>query len=275
MVVYVLFPTLSYHSPIHLHFPDPSIYQKFDSLGGFVVSLVLIATGLGIGYEAVLELFSPQGDPPTSIALYAATASVIAKEILFQITLKAANKINSKVLVANAWHHRSDAISSALAFLGIAGEMFGIPHMDALAGVAVSAIIIKAAAPVIRDSLDELTDRNDFVQVDKAIRDLAKTIDIVVDRLRIRKSGNGLIAEITLSVDPHDAKHFLKRTRDFKDAVKSKFPIIHDMSVELQEHGFEEFHPEHGDHPPGHPDVEKAFEQVQQESKNILPKMNL
>jgi cation diffusion facilitator family transporter len=236
--------------------------------------LLLVATGVGIGYHGVLELFTAVGEPPSSIALYAAAASVLAKEVLFQMTLKTANKINSKVLIANAWHHRSDAISSALAFIGIGGEMIGIPHMDALAGIAVSAIIIKAAAPVIRDSLDEITDRNDFIQVDKAIRDLSKTLNIEVDRLRIRKSGNHLISEISLIVDPTDSQRFLSKTRDFKAHIRSQFPIIQDISVELQERGMEEFHPEHGEHPPGQgPDITSAHERVERESKNILPKV--
>lgn len=239
-----------------------------------MVSLLLVATGLGIGYHAVLELFTATHDPPTSIALYAAAASVLVKEVLFQVTVKAASKLNSKVLIANAWHHRSDAISSALAFIGIGGEMIGIPHMDALAGIAVSAIIIHAAAPVIRDSIDEITDRNDFVQVDKAIRDLAQSMQIEVDRLRIRKSGNHLITEMTAIVDPTQSSSFLEQTREFKAQIRQQFPIIQDISVELQERGLEEYHPEHGSHPPGQgPDMKSAHEQVERESKNIFPKV--
>lgn len=247
---------------------------QFDSLGGFVVSLLLVATGVGIGYHGITELFAAAGEPPSSIALWAAIISVLVKEVLFQMTIKAAKKAKSKVLVANAWHHRSDAISSGLAFLGIAGEMFGIPHMDALAGIAVSGIIIKAALPVIRDSLDEITDRNDFVQVDKAIRELGSSMNMEVDRLRVRKSGNHLIAEITVLVDQGNSESFLSITRNFKEAVRSHFPIIQDISVELQERGLEEFHPEHGDHPRGQaPDLTDSHERVARESKHILPKV--
>jgi cation diffusion facilitator family transporter len=239
-----------------------------------VVSLLLVATGLGIGYHAALELLVVSGDPPSQIALWAAAVSVLVKEALFHATLKTANKVKSNVLVANAWHHRSDAISSGLAFLGIGGEMLGIPHMDALAGIAVSAIIIKAALPVIRDSIDEITDRNDFIRVDKAIRELAQSKSIEVDRLRIRKSGNHLIAEITVLVDPTDSSTFLYMTRDFKSHVRQQIPIVQDMSVELQEKGLEEFHPEHGVHPPGQvPDMASAHERVERESKNMLPKI--
>lgn len=236
--------------------------------------MLLVATGVGIGYHGVTELFAAVGEPPSSIALYAAAISVAAKEVLFHTTLSAANKINSKVLVANAWHHRSDAISSGLAFLGIGGEMMGIPHMDALAGIAVSAIIIKAALPVIRDSLDEITDRNDFIQVDKAIRELSASFSIEVDRLRIRKSGNHLVAEMTVLVDPINSNRFLTQTRDLKAQIRSQFPIIQDISVELQERGYEEFHPEHGHHPPGQaPDMAPGYERVERESKHILPKV--
>lgn len=247
---------------------------KFDSLGGFVVSLLLVGTGLGIGYHGITELFTVTAEPPTSIALWGAVISVAVKEILFQMTIKAAKKINSKVLIANAWHHRSDAISSGLAFLGIGGEILGIPHMDAIAAIAVSGIIIQAGLPVIRDSLDEITDRNDFVQVDKAIRELAVALNVEVDRLRIRKSGSHLIAEITIIVDPTNSDKFLELTRDLKQQVRAQFPIIQDMSIELQERGLEEFHPEHGDHPRGQaPDMTDSHERVARESKHILPKV--
>jgi len=210
--------------------------------------------------------------PPNSIALYAAAISVVVKEVLFQMTLRAANKVKSNVLVANAWHHRSDAISSGLAFLGIGGEMIGIPHMDALAGLAVSGIIIRAALPVIRDSVDEITDRNDFIQVDSAIRELATSMTLKVDRLRIRKSGNTLITEITVIVEPGDCHSFLEKTREFKAHVRDQFPIVQDICLELQERGMEEFHPEHGTHPAGQtPDLTSAHEQVQRESKKIFP----
>lgn len=239
------------------------------------MSLLLVGTGAGIGYHAALDFFAAAGEPPTAIALYAAVASVVAKEMLFQMTLKTATKINSKVLVANAWHHRSDAISSGLAFLGIGGEMLGIPHMDALAGLAVSGIIIKAALPVIRDSIDEITDRNDFIMVDRAIRHLASSQHLNIDRLRIRKSGNHLIAEMTIIVDPKDQATFLSMTREFKTLVRQKFPILQDISVELQEVGLEEYHPEHGQHPPGEgPDITSAHQRVERESKNIFPKVN-
>lgn len=236
--------------------------------------MLLVATGVGIGYHGISELFTVAAEPPTSIALWGAIISVLVKEVLFQMTIKSANKINSKVLVANAWHHRSDAISSGLAFIGIAGEMFGVPHMDALAAIAVSGIIIHAGLPVIRDSLDEITDRNDFVQVDKVIRELGVTMNIEVDRLRIRKSGSHLIAEITVIVDPVNPEKFLGLTRDFKEQIRTQFPIIQDMSIELQERGLEEFHPEHGDHPRGQaPDMTDSHNQVANESKHILPKV--
>lgn len=289
MAVYVFPCPLSPLSPLsflstpQIYFSLPVLTSKplpprikFDSLGGLIVSLLLVGTGVGIGYHALVELFTAAGDaPPTSIALYAAAISVLVKEVLFQMTLRTANQVKSNVLVANAWHHRSDAISSGLAFLGIGGEILGVPHMDALAGIAVAGIIVKAALPVIRDSVDEITDRNDFVQVEVALRELATSMSIKVDRLRIRKSGNRLVAEISIIVDPGDCHQFLARTREFKTHIREQFPIVQDISVELQEKGMEEFHPEHGTHPPGQePDFASAHQQVQRESKKIFPAVN-
>jgi divalent metal cation (Fe/Co/Zn/Cd) transporter len=81
------------------------------------------------------------------------------------MTIRVAKKQNSMVLEANAWHHRSDAISSILAFLGIGGQMLGIPYLDAIAGIAVAGIIIQAGYPLIKESAYELVDRNTFPDI--------------------------------------------------------------------------------------------------------------
>lgn len=91
--------------------------------------------------------------------------SLVVKEVLFQATLRVAKKQNSMVLEANAWHHRSDAISSILAFVGVGGQMMGIPYLDAIAGIAVAGIIIQAGYPLMKESGYELVDRNTFPDI--------------------------------------------------------------------------------------------------------------
>lgn len=161
---------------------------KFEALGTFIVSLLLVASGLGIAWHSATDLLgahpnNPQSSlnivltdlnyhsiageigSPTQIALWAAAISLVVKEVLFQITLRIARKQNSMVLEANAWHHRSDAISSILAFVGVGGQMMGIPYLDAVAGIAVAAIIVQAGYPLMKESGYELVDRNTFPDI--------------------------------------------------------------------------------------------------------------
>lgn len=107
--------------------------------------------------------------PPTQIALWAAAISLVIKEVLFQITMRVAKKQNSLVLEANAWHHRSDAISSILAFVGVGGQMLGIPYCDSLAGIAVAGIIVQAGWPLLKVSTHELVDRHTFPDIFQVI----------------------------------------------------------------------------------------------------------
>ncbi len=107
------------------------------------------------------------GAGPSQIALYAAVASLLVNEVLFRATLFIAKKERSQVLEANAWHHRSDAMSSAAAFVGIVGAMAGYPQFDPIASVVVSGMIIKAGFYIFTDVIRELTDR----QMDHAVHE--------------------------------------------------------------------------------------------------------
>jgi cation diffusion facilitator family transporter len=119
-------------------------FGKFEAIGSASVALMLLSSGAGVAYHSILQVFSETAGVPTSTALYVAAASVIVKEVLYQATMIIAKQQQSSVLMANAWHHRSDALSSILACIGVAGQMLGVPKLDAVAGFAVAAVIIRA-----------------------------------------------------------------------------------------------------------------------------------
>ena len=139
-------------------------YGKFETIGAFALSLSLLGTGFGLSYHALELLQSTEPlAVPTNIALFAAIASILSKEVLYQFTMSIAKRNNNQVLMANAWfakktisfqkrvcltkyknrHHRSDSISSAIALVGILGAQNGFPFLDPIATILVSGLLIK------------------------------------------------------------------------------------------------------------------------------------
>eukprot|EP00754_Rhynchopus_humris_P038929 Rhum_TRINITY_DN21558_c0_g1::Rhum_TRINITY_DN21558_c0_g1_i1::g.174260::m.174260 len=135
---------------------------KVESLGALCVSGLLVGTGLGIGASAWQALMSPVGCVvmTNSAALLCGVASVLVKEWLYRATVKAGKEAGSSVTVANAHHHRSDAFSSVVAVVGIAGNMCGLPWLDPLAGAGVACMILKTGGEIGLDAVRDLTDRS-------------------------------------------------------------------------------------------------------------------
>ncbi|XP_049848934.1 uncharacterized protein LOC126316945 [Schistocerca gregaria] len=213
----------------------PYGYYKFDSLGGFTVSFLLVVTGLGIGWQAAVELASAPAVTPTPITLWIALGCIITKELLFQMTIRIAKKANSTVLVANAWHHRIDAISTALAFVGIGGEMLGIPYLDNVAAIFVAGIVVKSGVSVIRRAIDELTDRNYFDKFEKHFSEVSELLRIRIGRVRLRKSGQKLIADLVIIADSQDLHQTLELARSAKKKLREKIPALEDIVIEIHE----------------------------------------
>jgi len=193
----------------------PFGYGKYEPLGALVVSLLLIGSGLGLAWHVAEVLIGSYGhiashSGPTQIAFWAAVVSIIVNEIIFRVTLFIARTERSKVLEANAWHHRSDALSSLAALAGISGSMIGYPFADPLAGLVVSAMIVHAGWTVLREVVYELTDK----QTDTAVRSqvIALLNELKNDQknqikgfhsLRLRKMGPYIVADLYITVDPN------------------------------------------------------------------------
>ena len=141
----------------------PYGHERLECVASLLLSVVLAATGLGIGYSGVMKIINSSEQKlsaPGMLALAAAVVSIVIKELMYRYTAKTAKKINSSALMADAWHHRSDALSSVGSFIGILGARLGAPVFDPAASVVICIFIIKAAVEIFIDAVDKMIDRS-------------------------------------------------------------------------------------------------------------------
>lgn len=184
----------------------PYGHERLECIASFILAAVLTVTGLGIGVSGLQKLLG--GDygslaVPGQMALAAAVISIAVKEILFWYTRAAAKKINSVSLMAEAWHHRSDAFSSIGSFLGILGARLGFPVLDPLASIVICLFIFKVAYDILRETFDKLVDTACDSQTEEKIRAIALGQDGVerVDDLKTRLFGAKIYVDIEIAVD--------------------------------------------------------------------------
>lgn len=185
-------------------------HGKFETLATFIVGVILIVVGIGIlvsGVRDCLACFSGRILPaPTWIALAVAVISIASKEILYHVTLRVGKKWESEVVIANAWHHRSDSISSVATLIGIAGAMFlGAKWrvLDPMAATLVSFFIMKVGYDTVKPSAQELLERSLDPLVEQEIERIALSVEEVrkVDDLRTRRIGQNIAIEMKVYVE--------------------------------------------------------------------------
>jgi cation diffusion facilitator family transporter len=183
----------------------PYGHGRIETVATVVLGVALVLVALGISYDAARRLVDQELLlHPGWLALAVAGISVLAKEVIYQYTARAARRLRSKMLLANAWHSRSDAISSIVVVLGVLGTMAGYPYLDAVAAIAVALMIAKIGWDLLWKSLQELIDSAlDPGQVE-AIRNNIMAVDGVRDchMLRTRHSGSDALVDVHILVDP-------------------------------------------------------------------------
>ena len=185
-------------------------HGKYETLATVVISLILFGVGVGIIVNAVEQIVAfmngvvPQS--PSTIALVAAALSIVVKELLYRYTVRAAEHLNSQTVVANAWHHRSDALSSVGVLIGIGGAMFLGEQwrvLDPLAALVVSGFIIKVAIDLFKPCIEELLERSLPEDVERQIESIILSVDGVTSphHLRTRRIGNNYAIEVHIRMD--------------------------------------------------------------------------
>jgi cation diffusion facilitator family transporter len=194
----------NHHSRKDADTEHPYGHQRFETGASLVLGLLLLAVGMGMVWTAVLKLEQPELIPNVHLsALWVALAALVAKECLFRYMLRVATEVKSGMLVANAWHARSDAASSLVVACGIGGNLLGYPLLDPIAALIVGFMVGKMGWSFGWDALNDLMDRGaDEQEVEAIQRTIALTPGVLgVHELKTRRMGDMLVADAHIVVD--------------------------------------------------------------------------
>lgn len=183
----------------------PYGHGRIETLATIALGTMLIIIATGIAYDSVMRLNNPNELlVPGLLALVVAIVSVISKEWVYRYTMAAARHLHSEMLMANAWHSRSDAISSIVVVIGIASAIYGYPYLDAVAAVVVAVMIAKIGFDLVRSSSKELIDTALDPKEVEMIRNHIFEVDGVraAHMLRSRKSAGNALIDVHIQVDP-------------------------------------------------------------------------
>lgn len=194
----------NHHSQKDADEDHPYGHQRFETAASLVLGLLLLAVGVGMVWSAVVKLENPESVPQVhSVALWVAGGALVGKELLFRYMLAVAKKVKSSMLVSNAWHARSDAASSLVVGVGIAGNLAGYPILDPIAALIVGFMVGKMGWEFGWDAMHDLMDRAVDEQEVQAIRQtLLDTPGVAgVHDVRTRKMGDMVVVDAHLEVD--------------------------------------------------------------------------
>ena len=194
---------LSMQAPDREH---PYGHERLECVASLLLGTILFGTGLMIGFsglKTILAVHYEELQAPECIALIAAVVSIATKEGMFWYTRHYAKVLNSAAFMADAWHHRSDALSSIGSLIGIGGAMLGFPILDPLASVAIAVCIIKVAYDILKDAVSKMLDTACSSEYEKKLADFISAQDGVdrLDVLHTRMFGNKIYIDAEISVD--------------------------------------------------------------------------
>lgn len=184
----------------------PYGHERMECIAAVVLGVILLLTGVGIaksGIESIIHLQDKPIAVPKAIALVAAIVSIVVKELMYWYTKIAATRIRSDALHADAWHHRSDALSSVGSMIGILAAKMGFPMGDPIACIIISALIIKVAIDIVIDSFRKMIDES---CEHKIVEDMRLTVLVqegvkAIDEIKTRKFGSRIYVDIDIAVD--------------------------------------------------------------------------
>lgn len=214
-------------------------HERIECVAAILLAVLLAATGIGIGYSGYNKIIGDIGGEPVipgTLALIAAVVSIAVKESMFWYTRNAAKQIDSGALMADAWHHRSDALSSVGSFIGILGAKLGLPILDPAASIVICLFILKAAYDIFKDAIRKMTDEACDNTVVEEIRRMSLSQDGVldVDKIQTRLFGNRIYVDIEISADgslPLKQSHSI--AQQVHDAIEAAFPAVKHCMVHV------------------------------------------
>lgn len=217
----------------------PFGHERFECVAAILLSVVLFATGALIGYNGINNIVTGAYKSfavPGIVAIVAAAVSIVAKEAMFWYTMSAAKKVNSPSLKADAWHHRSDALSSIGSLIGVVGAICGVKILDSIACIVICLLILKAAIQIFIDAIKKMTDEACDEKTENEIREFILSCDGVlrIDSLMTRLFGNRIyvIAEIACKYDaPLYEAHAVAEA--VHSGIEEKFPLVKHVTVHV------------------------------------------
>ena len=215
----------------------PYGHERLECVAALILGVILAATGFGIGLSGIRKITG--GEElliPGTLALIAAAVSIVVKEVMFWYTWLAAKKIDSSALKAEAWHHRSDALSSVGSFAGILGARLGFPALDPVASVVICLFILKAAWDILADALGKMTDH---ACPPALVQEMAESVlsqpgVLGLDTLNTRLFGDRVYVDVEIRADgdlPLKVTHATAQA--VHDALEAQFPQVKHCMVHV------------------------------------------
>ena len=214
----------------------PYGHGRIETLASVLLGLVLIGVGVGVGFRGFNSVFSLNQISPEPFTIFFAVIAILSKEGLYRYTLKASKHIHSTLLETNAWHHRSDALSSIIVLCGIAAQMIGVPYMDSFAAAIVALMISIMGYKLARKALDELIDTSLDSELVKNIQHTIEKKESVKDvhSLRTRSMGGQGYIDAEIRVNPRltvsEAHHI---AFSLEQQIKTELPKIIDVGIHV------------------------------------------
>ena len=214
----------------------PYGHERVECVASLILGLILLATGIGIGFNGVMTIAGGEYAVPGRIALLAAVVSIITKEAMFWYTMHYAKLLNSDAFKADAWHHRSDALSSVGSLVGIGGAILGFPVMDPIASVVICIFILKVAFDIIKDAFAKMLDTACSEEFEEELREFIASHEGVeaVDLLQTRLFGSRVYVDIEIAVD---GEMKLRQAHDIAenvhDGIEEKYKDVKHVMVHV------------------------------------------
>ena len=214
-------------------------HERYECVAAVVLAIILCIVGLFIGHTAIEKLMSGNADvlqAPGLLALIAAAVSIVSKETMFWYTWFHAKRMNSSGLMAEAWHHRSDALSSIGALVGIWGARRGYPRLDAVASILICAFIVKAAYDIFVDAMGKMVDKSCDEEVLEQLRSYILSVDGVlgIDKLKARTFGNRLYVDLEICEDGKVSLSEAHRVAEqVHDTIERQLPVVKHIMIHV------------------------------------------